>query len=195
MSSFTIATLTLLIYWIAKKKDDKKKWWPWFTAAIFILIPPLIKKSRFVNLDIPLMFFTSLSLYFYWNAFLGNIRHYWGYGIFFGLALLTKGPIGFFIPIITTIHLLSTKGIKKLFDKYLFLATILGFFILGLWPLILYLTNNFDIFLNYFNFTFLHTIKKGRDAESYRFFLYFIFLLKQCSLWFLPVQFIALGNV
>ena len=185
VSGFSIATFALLIYWISKQKDVKKQWWPWMTAAAFLLIPPLIKKSRFVNLDIPLMFFSTASLFFYWRALSGGIRYYCGHGIFFGLSLLTKGPMGLLIPVITYTHLLLTRKAKNLFDKYLFFATILGFLIFAIWPLALHLTGNFDIFLNYLDFTFLHTIKEGRGAQANRFFVYFIFLLKQCSLWFL----------
>ena len=189
VSGFSLATLTLLIYWHSKQKDEKENWWPWMAAAIFLLIPPLIKKSRFVNLDIPLMFFMTASLFFYWRAISGHLRHYFTYGIFFGLSLLTKGPIGLLLPMITTTHLYLMGGLKNIFNKYLFFATMLGFLIFGIWPLALNLTDNFDIFLNYLDFTFLRTIKDGRDAQTNKFFLYFIFLLKQCTLWFLLAVF------
>ena len=182
VSGFSIATATLLIYWISMQKDKKRKWWPWMSVAVFLLIPPLIKKSRFVNLDIPLMFFTSAALFFYWRAFTSN-RHYYGYGIFFGLSLLTKGPMGLFIPMITTTHLLLTGKLKEHLFKYL-LAITLGFLIFSIWPIALHMTENFDIFLNYLKFTFRFTIQEGRNATENNLFLYFIFLLKQCPLWF-----------
>ena len=188
---FALATLALLVYWIAQDDHIKqrKKWWSWFAGIAFLLIPPLIKKTRFVNLDIPLMFFMTTSLFFYWRAYSGRYTNFLLSGFFFGCSLLTKGPISLLIPTIAATHLWCIIGIRGFANIYLWMGMVLGFFVFSLWPLLLYATENFDIFLNYYNFTFVYTIGKGREKESLDVFFYITFLLTNCGPWFLAALF------
>jgi len=69
-----------------------------------------MKKVRFPGMDMPLMLFTLMSIMFYYRAYVENLKKYWlGCGIFFGLALLTKGPMALFIPLAILLHLLWTR--------------------------------------------------------------------------------------
>ena len=182
MSLFSIGTLFLSIYWISREK--KNNGWSWLTGMVFLLTLPVIKSSRFPNLDIPLMFFFSCSLYFYYRGFLGKFFNFFPCGFFFGLSLLTKGPVGLLIPVIITVHWFLIKGMKR----YLAMVGIvlgIGIIVFSFWPLSLYFTDNIDIFQKYLHFTFTHTIKEGRGIEELNPFSYIIFLLKYCSLWFL----------
>jgi len=65
------------------------------TSLEFIIV------SRIVEYDIPFTFLTTLSLYFFYSAFLFEQRrtaHLVGFYISVALAILTKGPLGLFLP-------------------------------------------------------------------------------------------------
>ncbi len=157
----------------------------YISLLIFYLIPPLMKKSRFPNLDLPLMLFFTISLGSYWNAYLrGKWRDWLLCGLFFGLCALTKGPMAVWIPLIIFIHLLVSKSSKTLMGVRPWAGLSLGLVIFSLWPLSLKISGNFDIFINWYKFTFLHTMVESR-GEASPFYTYIIFLLKNVNLWFL----------
>ena len=59
---FTLGTLFLLYRW-SRLLSGKKL--AFYSCLLFITLLPLLKKSRFPNLDTPLMFFTLLCVYYY----------------------------------------------------------------------------------------------------------------------------------
>jgi 4-amino-4-deoxy-L-arabinose transferase-like glycosyltransferase len=168
---FSLLTLIVLIDWVKKEKGDKLAW---LTGIMLTITLPLIKKSRFPNLDLPLMLFVLLSLKYYFK------KAWYLCGIFFGLSLLTKGPIGLFIPLIILSHLIMTKKISILKTIKPWLGLGLGFLIFGIWPLSLWFSGKIYIFHNWFSFTFMHTLTDSRGVQT-SFFTYFIFLLKNCG--------------
>ena len=60
---FTLITLVVLFFWVKKNCGNKLAY---LTGTIFVMIPPLIKKSRFPNMDTPLMLFILLIMLFQW---------------------------------------------------------------------------------------------------------------------------------
>ena len=74
-----------------------------FGAAMLLLNLEIIGLSRMALTDSVLIFFTTLSLYGFWLGLYGEgrERHYlWFFYIGMALATLTKGPIGFLIPML-----------------------------------------------------------------------------------------------
>ena len=74
-----------------------------FGAAMLLLNLEIIGLSRMALTDSVLIFFTTLSLYGFWLGLHGEgrERHFiWFFYIGMALATLTKGPIGFFIPLL-----------------------------------------------------------------------------------------------
>ena len=177
---FTLGTFFILVSWIFK--IDKK--WAFFAGLIFLLIPSLIKKTRFPGMDTPLMFFIFTSLFFYFKALTQQKKNWIYCGLFFGLAMLVKGPMAILVPFGIFCHLLVTKDLKRLLTPVPWGGLFLGLILFSIWPLSLYLKGEFGVFTHYLDFTFLHTIKDGRGGSS-SFFTYFLFLLKQTPLWFL----------
>ena len=96
---FSMGCFIILYLW-ARKKSEAQTFWSCF---FFLIIPPLIKKTRFPGLDTPLMFFCLLSA---WLTFCylteesqaKRLKLAIGAGLAWGCALLTKGPIAFFVP-------------------------------------------------------------------------------------------------
>jgi 4-amino-4-deoxy-L-arabinose transferase-like glycosyltransferase len=180
---FTFSSLILLIRMVRKHGNDQ---WAFLSGLFFVLIPPLIKKTRFPNLDAPLMLFVFLSLSFYFDAFKRGKKSSWVLcGVFFGLSMLTKGPMGGLIPLAIFFHLFATKSFKKILDVTPWLSLLLGLIIFSIWPLTLYLNGNFETFEIYLNNTFKFTMVDARGVTKFNYFDYFIFLLKQTGPWFL----------
>lgn len=182
---FTFSTMSLIFYFA--KYFEKN--FAFLSAFIFILIPPLIKKTRFPNMDLPLMFWIMASLVCAFIAIEKNKKHSWIYcGIFFGLAMLTKGPIAFSIPLAILVYLLSTKKSNLLLAVKPWLGIAIGFLIFSLWPFCLYMSGRMDIFFDYYKTIFIDTAYLARGQPS-PFYIYFKFLLITCLPWFLLVFF------
>jgi len=175
-----------LIYQLTRKINNKLAY---FSCFLFFTIPPLFKKVRFPNIDIPLMLFLFVAFLLFLKA-REKDKFWYLNGVVFGLALLTKGPLGFLIPICQLCSLLWLKELDRLKNYKPWLGLIIGLMIFSVWPICLYFTNNFHIFEKWLDFTFLHTIKDSRGIES-PFYAYFIFLFKQAPIWF----FLALVGV
>ena len=74
-----------------------------FGAAMLLLNIEIIGLGRMALTDSVLIFFTTLSLYGFWLGLNGSgrARHYmWLFYIGMALGTLTKGPIGFLIPLL-----------------------------------------------------------------------------------------------
>lgn len=175
--------LTLLVLYRSISKENKT--WAYFTSIVFVLLPPLLKKSRFPNLDLPLMLFTLLAGVTYLKAYSSNkLKDWLVVGVFFGLCTLTKGPMAIFVPLSILFHLALEKKLVKLLDIKAWAGLLLGLLIFCIWPILLYSTGNADIFQNYIHFTFLDTMRDSRGTGE-PFYTYFFFLLKQTSIWFI----------
>ena len=176
---FTLGTVLLLYRWCQIIHSKKLGYYACF---LFITIIPLVKKSRFPNLDTPLMFSTLLAIHFYTRFYWEQkVIHWLPIGISLGLALLIKGPLGLLPCFVIGAHQL----INRRFSPHLVGSFFLGFAIFSLWPLGLYLTNQFSVFSDYWEFTFNHTITRGRNQGNYDPFLYIVFLLKYAGPWVL----------
>ncbi len=182
-SLFYLGSFALLFRIFKSKKKDLSFW----VAFFFLSTPPLFKKVRFPNTDIALMLFALLG---YWAFLKTREDRKWWYlnGLFFGLALLTKGPLAFLIPAAQLLSLLWEGNTKDLLRLAPWLGLLLGFLIFGLWPLSLYGIDKFYIFEKWFSFTFIDTIVGARNGGS-PFYTYFIFLIKKAPLWFLIALF------
>ena len=174
---FTLGTLFLLYRWCQMIHGKKLAY---YACLLLITLLPLVKKSRFPNLDTPLMFTTLLAIYFYtrfhWEQ---KIILWLPIGLSLGTALLIKGPMGLLPCMIIFAHQL----INRRFSPYLLGSFVLSLGIFSLWPLSLYGINRFDVFLNYWEFTFNHTITQGRNQEHYQPFFYLVFLIKYAAPW------------
>lgn len=169
-SLFSLGTIISLYHYTEKESSRKRAF---YTTLAFISIYPLIKKTRFPNMDVALMFTMSFALFSYYK------NEWLKCGVFSGLSLLIKGPMAFLIPLIMLIDILFNKSWKKLSDIKPWLSLLLALVIFSIWPILLFMNGRIDIFQKYLHSTFTHTISGGRGLESYQFHAYFVFLLKQ----------------
>ncbi|MEI8348271.1 MAG: glycosyltransferase family 39 protein, partial [Pseudomonadota bacterium] len=180
---FLLLTLGLMIHWVEKEGG---RIWAFLSGSLFLLIPPLIKKTRFPNMDTPMMLATLACFYYYWQAWKSGKDSYWIVsGVFFGIAMLCKGPFAFFIPVVIILHLFFSKRPRKLLALTPWAGLLLGIGIFAIWPLALYFHGDWFIFQEYLGSVFVQSLSEGRGVTDTTFFDYFVFLLKQTAPWFI----------
>ncbi|MFC1559661.1 ArnT family glycosyltransferase [Candidatus Margulisiibacteriota bacterium] len=97
-----------------------------------------IIQSRLAIFDVPLAFFTILSVYFFfcWHRDRDKKYYYWFFAAM-GLATLIKGPIGILLPMLVILpYLFLVKDLLSLFNRHIFIGAPLCFVIGGTWYLI-----------------------------------------------------------
>lgn len=94
---------TVLLAWFLARRmfDDRTAW----RAGIILATAPLFFLfSRIVIFDMTLTFFITLAMLAFWLASAGDFRSPWPEVTLFaamGVATLTKGPVGFLIPLLS----------------------------------------------------------------------------------------------
>lgn len=80
-----------------------------FSALMLLLNIEMIGLNRMALTDSVLVFFTTTAQFAFWAGFHGDGRRYWMWWFYAGMAIatLTKGPVGFIVPLITMILYLS----------------------------------------------------------------------------------------
>ena len=168
-SSFTAARIFAGLFSLASGpylfrflKDHKKDSLAYLSLIIFFLIPPLVKKSRFPNVDLPLMLSILVSLCSCYRAFIkSSWRNWLKCGVLFGPFALLKGSMALLIPLIILVHIISRKSLKTILDLKHGRVFFSGFLSLSL-----ILSGNIDIFHSWINFTFFRTILESRGSGS-----------------------------
>jgi len=165
----------LIVYEIFKKLRKYRYYEQSLVAIFFFLISlPFLKQARYPNLDIPLTYFILMALFKYFDIVAEKKKSDWLLvGFWWGLALLTKGPIAFVVPIVILVHLVSSKKIfKELKLKEPWIGLFVGLVVFFIWPFLLWLTNNLDVFHGYIQHTFFNTIKDSRGTLKNDYLLY-----------------------
>jgi 4-amino-4-deoxy-L-arabinose transferase-like glycosyltransferase len=179
---FVFALISLL--WRELKKLKGKEF-AYLSCLILLLTLPFLKKSRFPNMDIPLTFFTALTLFSYLKSLAKQKFSSWLLtGVFFGLALLMKGHPAFIIPAIIFFHLIGTGQFRQGFKLGPWVSLVTGLLIFSLWPLTLALKGQYLGFELWFDNQFTKTVIQGRGLGHNDIFVYFKLLLKYCLPWF-----------
>lgn len=178
-SLFSLGTF-ILIYRTLNKEN---KLWAILGSFLFIIIPPLMKKTRFPGLDTPMMFFSFASLILFYQYYKSRkIIYSLSSGVLWGFALLSKGPIALFVPLSAIIFILIKREWTILRNINLYLIAVIGLLVFSIWPITLFLTGNEETFYTYIHATFIHTAQNSRGVVENDYFSYFIFLVKQVSI-------------
>jgi 4-amino-4-deoxy-L-arabinose transferase-like glycosyltransferase len=106
-----------------------------YSALMLLLNIEILALGRMAITDSVLIFFTTLSLYSFWLGLHepGSGRHWiWGFYVGMALATLTKGPVGFAVPLLTALlYLVATRRWQIFWERGAPLAGTLLFFILA----------------------------------------------------------------
>ena len=159
------------------------------SISLLMLIPPFFKKARFPNLDYPLTLCIYSSLFFFYQAIHQQdpkLKKYWFLsGLFFGLALLAKGPPAIFILVSMGVYILLNNLWKKLLSPIPWLALAFGSCFYLIWPLLLALKGESEHFWGYLQASVMGTIVEGRTGANGHLFTYVLFLLEDAAPFFL----------
>ena len=106
-----------------------------YGALMLLLNIEILALGRMAITDSVLIFFTTLSLYSFWLGLHepGSGRHWmWGFYVGMALATLTKGPVGFAVPLIAALlYLVATQRWQLFWERGVPLTGTLLFFILA----------------------------------------------------------------
>ena len=183
VSLFSLSSVVLVFFFLSSKSS----FWGLLASLALALMPPLMKKTSFPNIDPLLMLSTFLSsVFFLWGIQSPHWRYWILGGLFFGGSLLLKGPLAFFFPLSVLIFLFLKKkeGKRWIFSPQIFTLFSLGVLLFSIWPMALFFNGEFGLFQKYLNFTFVKTAWEGRGQAPTSFLTYFKFLILHTNLFF-----------
>ncbi|OUR98781.1 hypothetical protein A9Q84_05045 [Halobacteriovorax marinus] len=175
---WVFSTICILFHYIKSRFNLKLAY---FSTLLLLIIPSLMKKSRFPNMDQALLFSYTLTLFIYFEAWTKKSSKLWTLsGAAWGLTLLLKGVSGvLLLPLIFAHQIFEHRSLRFLLKKDIWLAFFTGCIVFSLWPGLLYLNGHIDVFKDYLEFQLFSTAIGGRGTVEVNYFLYFTHLLKQ----------------
>ncbi len=153
------------------------------SAVILNLSFIFIANSKYTSPEVPLTFFITLSLYLWFLYYESKKIYFFVFALISSaFAVLTKGPVGFFIPAgIIFFYLLFTDW-KELLKLRYYLGTVFVFLLSGWWFVYQYFANR-DEFLRVF---IKENIKRIYGLQKDPFYFYFL----DINVSFLPYSFL-----
>ena len=158
------STLLILIsYLIVKEMYNKKL--ALLTAFLMSVFWLIIFNTVRLHADIPLLFFSYLSVYYFWKGYIKKEKNYyiWLIGVFIALAFLIKLTAGLF-GIIFLIFLIFTEKFKFLKNKHLWISFILMFLLIL--PYLIWQNNVFGSYTAFFSGS--HVLSNPSGITSYK---------------------------
>jgi 4-amino-4-deoxy-L-arabinose transferase-like glycosyltransferase len=104
-------------------------------GLIWVTSPLVIIFARTVIFDMPLTFFVTLAMASFWLAEAEDFKHPWRHAIFFaamGIGAITKGPVGFLLPLLSISAYLALRGRLRDIRKLRWGLGVLAFLALAL---------------------------------------------------------------
>ncbi len=189
----------IVVYFLGKNIFNKRVG---FLAGLVLATSfQYIVQSRLGLLDVPLNFFISLSLLFFYLGYKNISRKRVYYLLFFasmGLATLTKGPIGALLPcLIIGLYLLLTKEIKILKEMGIFWGAIVYLAIAAPWYIIEFLFYGKEFVNSFFLLRHISRYLAPFEGPSRPIYYYIPVLILGFLPWigFLPYSLLHLGGL
>ena len=180
MPTAVAAGLVLFIMWRWSRDGDREKegssYRPIFAFLILVSCFKFFFQARIAQIDMVLCLFTTAALTTGYSALVGKPFSAFWLGIFMGLGILTKGPVGFLIPAgaLAIFAIQSGSATRKNYPlKSLAWALVPVFIWLGLLLLDVALTNQWD-YLN--NLLFKQTFVRYFNAWHHHQPVYYFFV-------------------
>ena len=183
----------ITLYSIGKKHFDRKFGLIWTLLFTASLLPHIYFKSGII--DPVFNYFIFLSVYFMllvmgkapkyilWFAILS--------GIFCGIALLTKGPVGFLILGLCFLFYITKNRFRILPNiKHLLLFFVGFFFIISSWLLTEYFQNGADILIQFIEYQ-IDLFRSPVAGHAQPFYYHFVVVFIGCF----PISILALPNL
>lgn len=183
VSSFFGVLVIILTFYLGKLITEND-YVGFLSALTLILHPYFFKHARKCELETGLVFFITLSIYFFILSEKKNKNFYLLLsGLFSGLAFLYKGPPGYCIPAVILIYYIVTKQYKKIFSSHFILSVTIAILTPFVWFIPQFIYKGDALIEKYFVNQILWSIQ-GRSVK----FVSFIDKAKN-YLFFIPVFF------
>ena len=130
------------------------------SSMILLTTPQYLNYSRMGMLDVPVTFFISLSILFFWLG-LKNNKYFILSGISVGFAIMTKGVVGLLPFFIVLLFLFLTTNLSPLKNKNLLKGFSASIAVAAPWHISQLILHGKKFFDNYFMY---HVIKRSEQA-------------------------------
>jgi len=180
----------ITFYFIGKAHFSSKFGLIWALLFFGSLLPHLYFKSGII--DPVFNYFIFLSIYFMTLSFTGKHKHYITLsllsGLFSGLSVLTKGPVGFLLLALTFSAFVVIKRFKVLPNIKSVLIFVLGFLVtISIWIGIEFYSNGFEILIQFIEYQ-IELFSSGVAGHEQPFYYHFIVVFFGCF----PISVLAL---
>ena len=135
-------TVAVMDRWLRLATGERSALWRVASAAFFLACMLVMVQTFFLRMDMLMTMFIVLSLFTFWKMYTGCCTRKadrWLLPAYIFLALFTKGPVGFFAPVLIIVAFLALeKSLKRLpeylgWRQILVMLLLFGGWILGAW--------------------------------------------------------------
>ena len=175
LPSAVAATVILMLMWQWSRREETS-WLPFLTVVVLLSCTKFFFQARMAQIDMVLCLFTTAALLAGYRAMTGKPYSAFWLGIFMGLGILAKGPVGYLIPA-GAMALFAVFGGRSAWRKYPIKSLLWGLVPVIGWLLLLVLDvilhDQWD-YLN--NLLFKQTVVRYFDAWHHHQPFYYFFL-------------------
>lgn len=138
----SFVTVAVMDRWLRLASDEQSALWRVASASFFLAGMLVMIQTFFLRMDMLMTMFIVLALFTFWKMYTGLDVHKadrWLLPLYIFLALFTKGPVGFFAPVLIIVAFLTLeKSLKRLpeflgWRQWLVMLLLFGGWILGAW--------------------------------------------------------------
>ena len=166
-----------------------------FAGLVLLGTPHFVKIAKMGQLDVPVAFFLTASLYCFYMGIKGKERLFVLSGIFTALAIMTKWSVGFFSPIIQISMMVFPEHRKIIKNKWWWLGMVLIPVICSPWSIQQYYQHG-DVFLNHFlGAKLISSVKDQISGHGGGVCFYLFHMIKKARPWGVIAIFAVLFSV
>lgn len=138
----SFVTVAVMDRWLRLATGEQSALWRVASATFFLASILVMIQTFFLRMDMLMTMFIVLALFTFWKMYTGlDVRKAdrWLLPLYIFLALFTKGPVGFFAPVLIIVAFLTLeKSLKRLpeflgWRQWLVMLLLFGGWILGAW--------------------------------------------------------------
>lgn len=138
----SFVTVAVMDRWLRQASGEQSALWRVASASFFLAGMLVMIQTFFLRMDMLMTMFIVLALFTFWKMYTGlDVRKAdrWLLPLYIFLALFTKGPVGFFAPVLIIVAFLALeKSLKRLpeflgWRQWLVMLLLFGGWILGAW--------------------------------------------------------------
>lgn len=138
----SFVTVAVMDRWLRLATGEQSALWRVASASFFLAGMLVMIQTFFLRMDMLMTMFIVLALFTFWKMYTGRGSHKadrWLLPLYIFLALFTKGPVGFFAPVLIIVAFLTLeKSLKRLpeflgWQQWLVMLLLFGGWILGAW--------------------------------------------------------------